>query len=105
MQRYFITVEEIERERKKRKMERERLANEDFERRLGMLSNVYKAEFECTPAQYHANIDKLWIALGVEGPQKDDCFTMAANEIVRLRNRVKELEAYNAESIERRAMK
>tara|TARA_R110000868_G_scaffold84519_7_gene238232 strand:- start:2052 stop:2171 length:120 start_codon:yes stop_codon:yes gene_type:complete len=32
MQRYFITVEEIERERKERKLERERLANEDFEK-------------------------------------------------------------------------
>jgi len=32
MQRYLITVEEIDRERQERRAERERLANEDFER-------------------------------------------------------------------------
>jgi hypothetical protein len=32
MQRYYITVEEIDRERQERRAERKRLANEDFER-------------------------------------------------------------------------
>ena len=32
MQRYFITVEEIEREREERRAERERLAKEDFDK-------------------------------------------------------------------------
>jgi hypothetical protein len=32
MQRYYITVEEIDRERQERRAERERLANDDFER-------------------------------------------------------------------------
>jgi hypothetical protein len=67
-----------------------------------MISNAYDPDFDCTPAQYHGAIDKLWTALEVQGPQKDDCFTMAANEIVRLRNRVKELEAHMTESIERK---
>ena len=31
-ERYFITVETIERERQERRAERERLANEDFEK-------------------------------------------------------------------------
>jgi hypothetical protein len=67
-----------------------------------MISNAYDPDFDCTPAQYHGAIDTLWAALEVHGPQQDDCFTMAANEIVRLRNRVKELEAHMAESIERK---
>lgn len=54
-------------------------------------STRYNDEFECTPAQYHAAIDKLWEALGVSGPQSQDCFTMAAQEIVRLREQSKEL--------------
>lgn len=62
----------------------------------------YNSEFDCTPAQYHACIDKLWKALEAKGPQQEDCFTMAAKEIVRLRNRVKELESHLAESIEMR---
>jgi len=32
MQRYFVTVEDIDRERRERRAERERLANEDFEK-------------------------------------------------------------------------
>ena len=32
MQRYFVTVETIDRERQARKAERDRLANEDFEK-------------------------------------------------------------------------
>ena len=46
----------------------------------------YSPAFECTPEQYHASIDKLWEALEVKGVQQEDCFTMAANEIIRLRN-------------------
>jgi hypothetical protein len=39
MQRYLITVETIERERQERKIERERLANEDFEKRAKALED------------------------------------------------------------------
>ena len=39
MQRYYITVEEMERERKERRAERERLANEDFERYAKVLED------------------------------------------------------------------
>lgn len=53
----------------------------------------YNADFGCTPSQYHASIDKLWKALGVSGAQNEDCFTMAANEITRLRRRVEELDS------------
>ena len=31
-ERYWVTVEEIDKERKQRKLERDRLANEDFEK-------------------------------------------------------------------------
>ena len=39
MQRYFITVEEIERERQERRAERDRLANEDFEKYAKVLED------------------------------------------------------------------
>ena len=65
-------------------------------------SNNYNEDFECTPAQYHGNISKLWKALQVDGPQQTDCFTMAANEIERLRGRVDELESHLRLSIEMR---
>lgn len=39
MQRYYITVEEIERERRERKLERERRAKEDFERYAKVLED------------------------------------------------------------------
>ena len=39
MQRYWVTVEEIDRERKERKLKRERLANEDFERYAKVLED------------------------------------------------------------------
>ncbi len=42
-------------------------------------------DYGMTPEQLHAGIDRLWKALGVEGVQADDCFTMAAAEIERLR--------------------
>ena len=67
-----------------------------------MSINKYSDDFGCTPAQYHGAIDKLWKALGAEGPQQEDCFTMAANEIQRLRDRVNELESHLALSIEMR---
>ena len=41
--------------------------------------------FDCTPQQYHAGLDKLWAALGLEGVQDEDCFTLAAREIERLK--------------------
>ncbi len=39
-------------------------------------------QFDLTPRQYHANLDKLWVALGVTGPQDIDVFTQAARAIV-----------------------
>ena len=39
MQRYVITVEEIERERKEERAERDRLATEDFERYAKVLED------------------------------------------------------------------
>jgi hypothetical protein len=39
MQRYFITVETIDRERQERRDERERRANEDFEKRAKALED------------------------------------------------------------------
>lgn len=53
----------------------------------------YNSDFGCTPAQYHASIDKLWKALKAEGPQQEDCFTMAAKEIERLRSQVDSMKA------------
>lgn len=50
-----------------------------------MSSSEFNSEFGCTPAQYHNGLDKLWDALAVDGPQEEDCFTLAANEIKRLR--------------------
>jgi hypothetical protein len=52
----------------------------------------YNVDFGCTPAQYDAAIAKIWKALEVSGTQQEDCFTMAAKEIKRLRERVRELE-------------
>lgn len=37
--------------------------------------------FDCTPQQYHAGIDKLWVALGLTGVQDEDVFTLAARAI------------------------
>ena len=39
MQRYFVTVEEIERERQEERAKRERLANEDFEKYAKVLED------------------------------------------------------------------
>ena len=39
MQRYFVTVETIERERQERQAERERLANEDFDKYAKVLED------------------------------------------------------------------
>lgn len=57
---------------------------------------TYHPDFDCTPAQYHGAIDRLWKALDVRGPQQEDCLTLAAKEIVRLRERVRELEGQYA---------
>jgi hypothetical protein len=61
-------------------------------RLLEVLMDGYDAKYDCTPAQYHGAIDRIWKALEVQGPQQEDCFTIAAKEIVRLRKRVKELD-------------
>jgi hypothetical protein len=53
---------------------------------------MYYPEFGCSPEQYHAAIDKIWEALGVDGPQETDCFSMAASEIVRMRSKIQELD-------------
>lgn len=37
--------------------------------------------FDLTPEQYHAGLDKLWAALGVEGVQDEDVFTLSARAI------------------------
>jgi hypothetical protein len=37
--------------------------------------------FDLTPQQYHAGLDKLWTALGVEGAQNEGVFTLAARVI------------------------
>jgi hypothetical protein len=63
---------------------------------LEVFMDGYDTRFDCTPAQYHGAIDRIWKALDVQGPQQEDCFTMAAKEIVRLRKRVKELEDHLA---------
>lgn len=33
--------------------------------------------FDISPQQYHAGLDKLWVALGLTGPQDEDVFTLA----------------------------
>lgn len=38
-------------------------------------------EFGCTPQQYHAGLDKLWVALGLTEVQDEDVFTLAARKI------------------------
>ena len=43
-----------------------------------------------TVAQYHAGVAKLWLALGVSGPQDIDVFTQVGAELERLQSIVKE---------------
>ena len=62
----------------------------------------YNAQFDCTPRQYHDVIDKLWKALEITSVQEEDCFSIAAKEIRKLRNRVKELESHLELSIKMR---
>ena len=38
-------------------------------------------DYGCTPAQYHAGLDKLWKALRVVEVQDEDVFTLAARKI------------------------
>lgn len=46
------------------------------------MSNDRRDEFGgITPQQYHAGLDKLWEALGIEGVQDEDVFTLAARAI------------------------
>ena len=49
--------------------------------------------FDISPRQYHAGLDKLWIALGISGPQEKDVFTLCAEELTALRGKVEKLEA------------
>jgi hypothetical protein len=38
--------------------------------------------YDCTPQQYHGGLDKLWAAIGVNGVQDEDVFTMSARAIM-----------------------
>ena len=46
---------------------------------MGM--NDYNPDFDCTPAQYHGSLSKLWLALGNSNPTGEDVFTLAARAI------------------------
>jgi hypothetical protein len=46
---------------------------------MGM--NDYDPDFNCTPAQYHGSLSKLWLALGNSNPTGEDVFTLAARAI------------------------
>ncbi len=46
---------------------------------MGM--NDYNPDFDCTPAQYHGSLSKLWLALGNKNPTGEDVFTLAARAI------------------------
>lgn len=47
--------------------------------------------FDLTPQQYHGGLDKLWEALGCKGVQDKDVFSLAAEEITRLRGVIREI--------------
>ena len=49
------------------------------------------ATFDLTPEQYHAGVDKLWKALRLTDVQKQDVFTLASDEIDRLRQLVNDV--------------
>ena len=73
----------------------------------GRKSDTMRSQFDCTPEQYHAGLDKLWAALGVSGPQEHDVFTLVAAEIEQLRrlnqDKFNHLQAYcRAASIDKR---
>lgn len=55
--------------------------------------------FDLSPQQYHAGLDKLWKALDVTGVQKDDVFTMASKEIQSLKRAVREFVMFTNEHI------
>jgi len=46
-----------------------------------MEMNDYNPDFDCTPAQYHGSLSKLWLALGNSNPTGEDVFTLAARAI------------------------
>jgi hypothetical protein len=46
---------------------------------MGM--NDYNPDFDCTPAQYHGSLSKLWLALGNRNPTGEDVFTLAVRAI------------------------
>jgi hypothetical protein len=43
--------------------------------------NDYNPDFDCTPAQYHGSLSKLWLALGNRNPTGEDVFTLAVRAI------------------------
>ena len=43
-----------------------------------------RSRFDISPEQYHAGVDRLWAALGLQAPQDDDVFTLAAHKIDQL---------------------
>jgi len=52
---------------------------------MGM--NDYNPDFDCTPAQYHGSLSKLWLALGNRNPTGEDVFTLAARAIEQAQQR------------------
>jgi hypothetical protein len=46
-----------------------------------MGNDKYNFDFECTPAQYHAGLARLWNALGNKNPKTEDVFTLAIRAI------------------------
>ncbi len=46
-----------------------------------MENDKYNFDFECTPAQYHAGLARLWNALGNKNPKTEDVFTLAARAL------------------------
>ena len=46
---------------------------------MGM--NDYNSDFDCTPAQYHGQLSRLWLALGNKNPTGEDVFTLAVRAI------------------------
>ena len=55
-------------------------------------STTYHDDFGCSPAQYHAGLDKLWKALRLTETQDEDVFTLAAKRIEELERRNTTLE-------------
>ena len=53
--------------------------------------NDLRHQYGCTPAQYHAGLDQLWGALGVQGVQDEDVFTLSARRMKDQRAEIEKL--------------